>query len=418
VHAKKVMHLDVKPDNILLSHDNVLKIGDFGQAVTEGHFFDGSEGDSQFIAPEVLDGGDDAIDDASNNGGDGCVGDGGDGDAAGVGSIDSVGSSGSGGGGGGGERALRLSRESGFLDGGSSNNGDAASAHLTVAVDIFSFGLLLFQLVTGRQLPQGGSMWHALRKGKSRGVLRRCLGPPAAAATATANAFGGDAAADAAARANTERSAAAAAAASALALEDLIVSMLSQRPKRRPTAGDIVRVCERHVTSSRLPAAIDSVVPVAAAEPAALRLCSADLLSASATAPNTGGGGGFGGGGGGGVPTSSVPIARRMRSNGGGNGGVGGGGQSVMRMMMSSSSPLSLSASSAEAASPSLMAHSPDVGMLVAPVRLRSPSALGDFVTSCRTPRTAYTPTYTSEPVFKTPGTSPSVFQWRLANGN
>lgn len=39
VHSKRVCHLDIKPENLMLSEDFILKIGDFGFAkiVSEGN---------------------------------------------------------------------------------------------------------------------------------------------------------------------------------------------------------------------------------------------------------------------------------------------------------------------------------------------------------------------------------------------
>jgi mitosis inhibitor protein kinase SWE1 len=56
-HNKSIIHLDLKPENIFITEDNVLKIGDFGLSTSEGvpptlH----SEGDKYYMAPEVLEG--------------------------------------------------------------------------------------------------------------------------------------------------------------------------------------------------------------------------------------------------------------------------------------------------------------------------------------------------------------------------
>ena len=45
IHARSVAHLDIKPQNIFISGDGVLKIGDFGLATEFGIVQDGLEGD-------------------------------------------------------------------------------------------------------------------------------------------------------------------------------------------------------------------------------------------------------------------------------------------------------------------------------------------------------------------------------------
>lgn len=56
-HKRNIIHLDLKPENIFLTADGVLKIGDLGLSTTVGispslH----SEGDKYYMAPEVLEG--------------------------------------------------------------------------------------------------------------------------------------------------------------------------------------------------------------------------------------------------------------------------------------------------------------------------------------------------------------------------
>ncbi|KAF3106771.1 hypothetical protein TWF569_005338 [Orbilia oligospora] len=55
IHRRSVLHLDIKPSNILVSYDGSLKIADFGMATT----YPASrslerEGDREYLAPEVL----------------------------------------------------------------------------------------------------------------------------------------------------------------------------------------------------------------------------------------------------------------------------------------------------------------------------------------------------------------------------
>ncbi|KAJ1340294.1 hypothetical protein BSLG_005067 [Batrachochytrium salamandrivorans] len=55
IHQRNIVHLDIKPGNILISRDGTLKIGDFGMAarapVPKGA---DREGDRSYLAPEVL----------------------------------------------------------------------------------------------------------------------------------------------------------------------------------------------------------------------------------------------------------------------------------------------------------------------------------------------------------------------------
>ncbi|KAL4199632.1 hypothetical protein AMTRI_Chr03g145860 [Amborella trichopoda] len=53
IHASSILHLDIKPENILLDKQGVLKIGDFSLAVTRGQW-DWQEGDGGYLAPELL----------------------------------------------------------------------------------------------------------------------------------------------------------------------------------------------------------------------------------------------------------------------------------------------------------------------------------------------------------------------------
>ena len=55
IHAHRVIHLDIKPENILLSLDGgSVKIADFGQAYKIGSASTPEEGDGRYMAPELL----------------------------------------------------------------------------------------------------------------------------------------------------------------------------------------------------------------------------------------------------------------------------------------------------------------------------------------------------------------------------
>jgi len=58
IHDFGYLHLDIKPDNIFISRDNYLKIGDFGTAVKIGNYRPDldHEGDARYMAPEMLNG--------------------------------------------------------------------------------------------------------------------------------------------------------------------------------------------------------------------------------------------------------------------------------------------------------------------------------------------------------------------------
>ena len=93
IHMNKLVHLDIKPSNIFITSDGTLKIGDFGMVTKVGSSEHGREGDSVYMAPELL-----------------------------------------------------------------------SSSHVkSPANDIFSFGIMLWEILFGCEPPQDGEMWHALR---------------------------------------------------------------------------------------------------------------------------------------------------------------------------------------------------------------------------------------------------------------
>ncbi|KAH7831775.1 putative membrane-associated tyrosine- and threonine-specific cdc2-inhibitory kinase [Monocercomonoides exilis] len=55
LHDQNVIHLDIKPENILLSSEGSFKIGDFGLTHQLGLTTASMEGDSRYLAPEALD---------------------------------------------------------------------------------------------------------------------------------------------------------------------------------------------------------------------------------------------------------------------------------------------------------------------------------------------------------------------------
>lgn len=56
-HKQNIIHLDLKPENIFITDENLLKIGDFGLSTIEGNSPSlHSEGDKYYMAPEVLEG--------------------------------------------------------------------------------------------------------------------------------------------------------------------------------------------------------------------------------------------------------------------------------------------------------------------------------------------------------------------------
>ncbi|CAI4225922.1 unnamed protein product [Auanema sp. JU1783] len=56
LHSSNLIHLDIKPDNVLLTEENVCKLGDFGLMfdLMRDQLNTAEEGDSKYLAPEVL----------------------------------------------------------------------------------------------------------------------------------------------------------------------------------------------------------------------------------------------------------------------------------------------------------------------------------------------------------------------------
>ena len=48
------LHLDVKPDNVLLDASGTYKLGDFGVAYVKDKGWELQDGDGGYVAPEVL----------------------------------------------------------------------------------------------------------------------------------------------------------------------------------------------------------------------------------------------------------------------------------------------------------------------------------------------------------------------------
>ncbi len=96
-----------QPENVLVSVDGQLKLGDFGQAQLKSGWRDGGEGDATYMAPELFQ--------------------------------------------------------------------NAEDASPTFAADVFSLGLLLFELATGLVLPKDGPLWHQLREGGAKQLFQRAF---------------------------------------------------------------------------------------------------------------------------------------------------------------------------------------------------------------------------------------------------
>lgn len=54
IHMHDLVHMDIKPDNIYLTADRVLKIGDFGLSDRSTSLAEFEDGDGKYLAPELL----------------------------------------------------------------------------------------------------------------------------------------------------------------------------------------------------------------------------------------------------------------------------------------------------------------------------------------------------------------------------
>ncbi len=54
IHSKGIAHLDMKPGNIFISENGILKIGDFGLAAVPPIVNSDRDGDRAYLAPECL----------------------------------------------------------------------------------------------------------------------------------------------------------------------------------------------------------------------------------------------------------------------------------------------------------------------------------------------------------------------------
>mmetsp|Transcript_23960 Transcript_23960/g.26591 ORF Transcript_23960/g.26591 Transcript_23960/m.26591 type:complete len:428 (+) Transcript_23960:88-1371(+) len=54
IHSKSLLHMDIKPANVLIGNNEVLKIADFGLTISKSEWERDLEGDKYYLAPELL----------------------------------------------------------------------------------------------------------------------------------------------------------------------------------------------------------------------------------------------------------------------------------------------------------------------------------------------------------------------------
>ena len=96
MHTLGLVHMDIKPENILITETGILKVGDLGMARPVQTNEDGLEGDARYMAPELL-------------------------------------------------------------------NGSIKTRQL----DLFSFGVMIWELAAGRSPPKEGDLWQKFRDGNA-----------------------------------------------------------------------------------------------------------------------------------------------------------------------------------------------------------------------------------------------------------